>query len=67
VVEPGYGAGLALESGKPFGAGVHLGGQHLERDVAPQAQVLCAIDLAHAARAERADDLVGAEARAVGQ
>ena len=36
-------------------------GQDLDRDVAPQLAVARAIDLAHAARAERRDDRVRAE------
>ena len=38
-------------------------GQDLDRDVALEAAVARAIDDAHTARTERADDLVGAEAR----
>ena len=35
------------------------GGQHLDRDLAPEARVVRAIDLAHAPGAERRDNLVG--------
>ena len=50
--------GLALEPHPPRG----IGRDHeFERDVAVQEQVAGAIDLAHAARAERAEDLVVAE------
>ena len=37
--------------------------QHLDRDVAPEPRVAGAIDLAHPARAERRQDLVGTEFR----
>ena len=36
-------------------------GQHLDRDLAMQARVAGAIDLAHPARAQRSDDLVLSE------
>ena len=39
-------------------------GQHLDRHVAAEPRVLGAVDLAHAARAERGDDFVGTEAGA---
>ena len=42
-------------------------GQYLDRDVATEPRVAGTIHLAHAARAERRDDLVGAEANARGQ
>jgi hypothetical protein len=38
--------------------------QHLHCDLAAEPRVLGAVDLAHAARAERGDDLVGTEAGA---
>ena len=41
--------------------------QHLERDRAVEAAVAGAVHLAHAARAQQAQDLVGSEPRAVGQ
>ena len=59
--------GLALEPGEPLGVLCELFGQHLDRDVASQARVGGAIDLAHAAHAEWGDDLVRAEASAGGQ
>ena len=37
------------------------GGQHLDRDLAAEARIARAVDLAHAARAERREDLVRAE------
>ena len=42
------------------------GRQDLDRDLAPEPRVARAVHLAHAAGAERRDDLVGAEARAGG-
>ena len=40
-----------------------LGGQHLDRDVAAEAGVARAVDLAHPAGAEKAEDLVRPETR----
>src|SRR6185369_12405897 len=42
-------------------------GEHLDRDVAPEAGVLRPVDLSHAPRADRGDDLVGSEARSGGK
>ena len=58
---------LALEAREALGVLRERGGQRLDRDVAPEPRVAGAIHLAHAARAERRDDLVGAEAGAGGQ
>src|SRR5262249_2686074 len=55
---------LALESRALLGIAGALGPEHLERDRAAQPRVGGAIDLAHAAGAERSDDLVRAEPRA---
>jgi hypothetical protein len=49
---------LALEPRAAIGVGAEDVGQDLQGDVAPQPAVARAIDLAHAARAERRDDLV---------
>ena len=49
---------LALEAGEPLGVLRHLGGQHLEGHLAPELRVGGAVDLAHAARAERGGDPV---------
>ena len=54
---------LLLEAAQALGIGREDGGQHLDRDVAPEPRVARAVDLAHPARAERDEDLVGAEAR----
>jgi hypothetical protein len=42
-------------------------GEHLDRDLARQAGVSCAIDLAHAPCAKQRDDLITAETSAGGQ
>ena len=52
---------LATESRQALGIIRHRRQQHFDGDVAIQLDVACAIDLAHAAFAERCDDLVGAE------
>ena len=67
MVELGDGARLALEAGAHLGCRGQVRGQHLDGDVAAQARVVGAVDLAHAARAERGEDPVGTERRARGQ
>ncbi len=67
VVEGGDGAGLALETGEALRVVGEVRGQHLEGDLAPELRVDGAIDLAHAARAERGDDLVVTETGARGE
>ena len=52
---------LALEAGAHLGVRGQVRRQHLDRHVAPEPRVVGAIDLAHAARAERGEDLVGTE------
>jgi hypothetical protein len=51
----------SLEAGHALGVGGKGGGQQLDRDVAIERRVAGAIDLAHAACPERAEDLVDAE------
>src|SRR5207247_5879273 len=58
--------GLALEAGQPLGIGRKELGQDLDGDVAPELRVARTIHFAHAARAERTDDFVRAEAAARG-
>ena len=53
---------LALEPPKALGVLGELRRQHLDRDVAAEAGVARPVHLAHAARADRGDDLIGAEA-----
>ena len=62
MVERGGGARLLLEAAQAIGVGGERGGQDLDRHVAPEPRIARAIDLAHAAGAERRDDLVRAEA-----
>ena len=68
MAEPRNRAGFPAES---FGSirtlVARVGAQDLERDGAIQASVARAIDLAHAAGAERGEDFVGTEAGAGGQ
>ena len=61
VVEQRDGTRLALEPGAHFGRRGLVLRQHLDRHVATESRVVRAIHLAHAARAERGDDLIGAE------
>ena len=64
VVERGDGLRFALEAGAALGVAGGAGGQHLDGDVAAQARVAGAVDLAHPAGADGGEDLVGAEAGA---
>ena len=50
---------LLLEAAQVVRVNREGGGQHLDRDLAPEARVARAIDLAHAPGAERRDNLVG--------
>jgi hypothetical protein len=60
VIERGDRACLALEALAQLGRGREMGRKHLDRHVAPEARIAGAVDLAHAAGAERAEDLVRA-------
>ena len=62
VVERGEELRLAIEAGEPFGVGREGARQELERDVAAELRVPGAVDLAHAACAERGDDHVVVDA-----
>jgi DNA-binding TFAR19-related protein (PDSD5 family) len=62
VVERGEKPGFALEAGEALRVLPQLRRQHLDRDLALELRVGGAIHLAHAARAQRAGDLVGAQA-----
>jgi hypothetical protein len=57
---------LALESREPVGVVGERRGENFQRDVAVERRIPRAIDLAHAACAEDADDLIDADARAGG-
>ena len=59
--------GFALESLAAIRVGRGFVGQNLDRDGAIEPAVFRAIHLAHAARAERRDDFIGAEAGAGGK
>jgi hypothetical protein len=67
MVERGERLGLALEPRHPFRVARERVRQHLDRDVTLQPRVACTIHLAHSARAEQGNDVVGAEARAGAQ
>src|SRR5262245_29714670 len=58
MIERGQHLSLALEACETFGVVSNRCGQKLQRDVAPELGIACAIDLAHAASAEQRDDLV---------
>ncbi len=64
MVELGEGLGLATKAPESLGILRHLGGQYFERYVAAEFRVGGAIDLAHAACAQRRLDFVRAEFRA---
>ena len=61
VRKRGDGLGLALKAGESDWVVGQTRGKHLDRHVAGELRVPCAIDLAHSARADRRDDLVGPE------
>ena len=61
VVELGQSLRLAAKARQPLGILRHLGGQDFECYVAAELRVGGAIHLAHAARAERRQDFIGAE------
>src|SRR5688500_11687556 len=61
VAEGGDGARLALEPRAHLRAAAVVGAQHLDRHRAVEARVARLVHLAHAARAETLQDLVGAE------
>jgi hypothetical protein len=63
MVEGAGNPGLLLEAAEPLGIGDFLG-ENLDRDLALQARVTGAVDLAHAPRSEPPHDLVRAESKA---
>ena len=67
VVQDAGGARLGLEALEPVRVLREGRGQDLDRDLAAQARIRRAVDLAHAARAERREDLVRAEAGSGGE
>ena len=58
MIQRGQHLGFALEACETFGVVSNRRGQQLQRDVAPEPGIACAIDLAHAPSAEQRDDLV---------
>ena len=62
MIERGDGARLLHEADLAIAVRHHLGAQHLQRDVAPQPGIVRPVDGAHAALAQHADQLVGADA-----
>ena len=67
VPERGHRPGLLLEAPDAVGRGRPVARDHLDRDLAAEARVAGPIDLAHPARTEGREDLVGPEARARGE
>src|SRR5688572_26182154 len=61
VIERREDARLALETDHPIGIGGERIRKDLDGDAAVQLRVLCAIDLAHSARAKGRPDLVRSE------
>jgi hypothetical protein len=52
---------LALKARQPIGIGGERRRQDLQRDVAFEPCIACAIDLSHATRPDEGDDLIGTE------
>ena len=61
MIQRGENLGFALEASDAVGVGEKFLGEDLDGDAAPQLRVAGAVDFAHAARAERSDDFIGAE------
>ena len=66
MAQRGGRACFLLEAVQSIGVGRERRRQHFDRDVAPETRVARAIHLAHAARAERGEDFIRAEAHAGG-
>ncbi len=64
MVQRSEGLRFSLESRDAFWIGSEQLWQDLDRDVAIELRVTCAVDLAHAAGPQGGEDLVRAEARA---
>ena len=67
MVQRGEHLCLALEAGQPIRVPRERERQHLERDVPVETRVAGTVDLAHATRPQRRDDLVGTETGTRGQ
>jgi hypothetical protein len=61
MVERGEHAGFAFEAREPVRIAEERGGQHLDRDLAPEMRVAGAVHLAHASGAQQAQDRVRTE------
>ncbi len=64
MIERRNGSRLALEAPAELRIGGRLIGNYFDSDIAAEAGIASAIYLAHAAGADEADDLIGAEANA---
>jgi hypothetical protein len=62
MIQHSGGARFLFEASEAVGVFRERSGEHLYCDVAAEARVARAVDLAHAARAEWGDDFVGSEA-----
>jgi hypothetical protein len=67
MIQRGEQVGFTAEAGESFGVLRDLGRQQLDRDAAAQPRVAGALYLAHAARTQRAENLVRPEPRAGAQ
>jgi hypothetical protein len=67
VIQRGEHFGFALKARQPVGVSGQRGREDLDGNLALQLRVRRPVNLPHAARAERPEDVVGAEARAIGQ
>ena len=54
---------FTFEAGEAIGIKRKRFGQELQRDIAPQLRIPCAIDLAHTADPERPDNLIVSDTR----
>ena len=66
MIQRGENLGFALEASDAVGVGEKFLGEDLDGDAAPQLRVAGAVDFAHAAGTEGADDFIEAETRALG-
>ncbi len=67
MIERGQDLRFALEAGEPVGIEGEEIGEDLQRNVAIERRVACAIDLAHTARAKRGQNCEWAELSAGGE
>jgi hypothetical protein len=62
MIEHSGGAGLLLETAEPFLVRAEERRKYLDRDLASEPRISCAIYLAHSARAEEPQNFVGSQA-----